>query len=656
MIRRLSIFVLGALTAMAAAGAEPPRADWGIDGVLTHFPKDDADFEGYVKLLRSSGVRWVRERGADENERVRGRMQAMQAAGLHVVAFAGTPGAPGPRSPGDQLSDDLLSVYQGAYKQGKSFAGLVDAWEMPGEPDIGYCRDLPERLVAFNKAMYLGIRDGAASAGASPVVLMGALGLSPGPWLERASANGLYDYTDAVNMHFYGRVEDLPGVIAAHRDYVRGRARLEHRQAAATTTLVAGERGWRSQAPGGKGTPRFNFRGSALPIWVTECGVREVAPDDFLNAQGRARQADFIGGAARLARREPDVAIFMPFILVHRSDGFAMTISSSQVLPAWTRYDEISEALRWPERPLALAPLEPSRLVMQWLPEPGSGRPHKVAGTYRFVDERPITGEVRIYNFSKVARSGRLEWSDGQAVTARVDAAGELVVPAMGSVVVPVVFEARRTGYFRETWQATFVPGDGGVATWPLSFGLERLPVASDFEFQPVALSKARCEAWRPTWPLGEKTTSEAGAWRSINGVELKSGSSTVAECAFRVAEPQRLPLSAPLISVRVAGLPDADFLRVTADRPMGDNRRVRLDLVDDRGQRFSIWENGGFEYFERSGELWLSLRDIHPFFWGRATSRFRFEPSRIVELQLRPYVADPAEVMTVRVEAAKAR
>ena len=54
-----------------------------------------------------------------------------------------------------------------------------------------------------------------------PVVLMGALALHPGPWWERAVANGLLDYTDAYNFHFYGYAADLTSVIDAHRSALR---------------------------------------------------------------------------------------------------------------------------------------------------------------------------------------------------------------------------------------------------------------------------------------------------------------------------------------------------------------------------------------------------------------------------------------------------
>ena len=36
-------------------------------------------------------------------------------------------------------------------------------WEMPNEPDILYW-DLPDQLVAYQKALYLGLKDGGSGA------------------------------------------------------------------------------------------------------------------------------------------------------------------------------------------------------------------------------------------------------------------------------------------------------------------------------------------------------------------------------------------------------------------------------------------------------------------------------------------------------------
>ena len=259
--------VLGVLCLGLSAWAQPesPSAGWGVDAGVSWAVSAESVPE-WLALLKKSDVRLLRERGVwgnggrkaadggrkavDEeiSAEVRTRYDTIHAAGFSIVAFSGTPASVQPARPGNQLPEDLTAVFACGFKQGYELAGVVSAWEMTGEPDVGYCRDLPDRLAAYNKAMYLGLHAGARKAkslelgagsyelGAKslelgarssqlqahdPVVLMGALALHPGPWWERAVANGLLDYTDAYNFHFYGYAADLTSVIEAHRSALR---------------------------------------------------------------------------------------------------------------------------------------------------------------------------------------------------------------------------------------------------------------------------------------------------------------------------------------------------------------------------------------------------------------------------------------------------
>lgn len=654
--RSLALGLLVWLTAGLSAvnGSDLPRADWGIDGVITLFPRDDADFEGYVELLKDSGVPWVRERGINPKPELQTRLRAMNDAGLHVVAFAGTPGAPGPQRPGNQLTEDLLAVYRASFGLARDYADVVTAWEMPGEPDIGYCRDLPERLTAYNKAMYLGLHDGAAAADRPVIVLNGALGLPPGPWLERATANGFFDYTDAANIHFYGLASDLEGVIASHRAFLREHVDLRDREPLPTRRLRFGEKGWRPHRPTKGGPAPLSLRRPGLPIWLTECGTNVISADDFLNPERRAYQAKFAAETALIAWRQPDLAILMPFILVRKDDGHAMTLSATEPLPAWTSYADVVRRNPWPDRALVQRPKAPSRLVLQWLPAAGQGLPHKMAGTYRFVDNTPMEGEVRVYNFGKQERRGRLNWTRPGSVGVTLADPGELIVPPMGSVVVPLSFMPKSAGYFRDQWRIEFLPTDGGAETWPLSFGLERQPNAADFTLAPMRVTAEPGRDWERLLLPGSKLTSVRGPWRGVNGVEVMSDSGEKAIASFRIMAPKAHPLQPPGAVAGVQGLPGDGFLRVTTDQEFQVFRRVRLDLIDDRGQRFTIWENGGFDYQGDRRELWLSFEDLHLYFWGRATPRPRFDPTRIVQLQIRVYAPNTAEEIPIWIEVAQ--
>ena len=153
---------------------------------------------------------------------------------------------------------------------------------------------------------------------------------------------------------------------------------------------------------------RLTAHGPPLPIWITEAGLNAVDPDDFLNPVRRQLQADFTGSTARQALAHPDVAMFMPFILVHQGDGHALTMAADKPLPAWDAYAAFTRANPWPQRPLARVPENPNPIVVQWLPDNKTTIPHKVSGTYRFLGNRPIVGEIRVYNFGEAKRTGHL--------------------------------------------------------------------------------------------------------------------------------------------------------------------------------------------------------------------------------------------------------
>jgi hypothetical protein len=123
------------------------------------------------------------------------------------------------------LPKNLREVYENGRKLGAAYGDLIDVWEIDNEPDLGAVPEAAERYTAFLKATYLGIKAGALEAQRTgsgqrrtddgrrtadgreqqaPLVLMGSLGLPPGPWLERFAANDGFSYTDGFNYHYYG--------------------------------------------------------------------------------------------------------------------------------------------------------------------------------------------------------------------------------------------------------------------------------------------------------------------------------------------------------------------------------------------------------------------------------------------------------------------
>lgn len=702
----LSTLVGLSCVALTACRTSAPSASvsgldggWGIDAVLTGHV-EAARRPAYLSLVRESGVGWLRERGPET------ALGELRAAGFRTVSFTGLRGVAAERRE-NQLPEDLLAVYHAAVAMAREHPG-VDAWEMVGEPDVGYARDLPDRVVAFQKAVYLGVQaavrslgraeegatagsdDRSRSAGnptpgppahpitppfsRAPLVLMGALALPPGPWLDRAVRNGLLDYTDAYNFHFYGHAADLGGVIAAHRALIKSWAIGGRSAGRGTDTggqIALDQNGRGSEDPTIALSAMRQARGTAgaaLPMWITEAGINAVDPDDFLNPARRQLQAEFTVSTARQALADPDVAMFMPFILVHEGDPHAMTAAGPTAtgtsaapapiarFPAWEAYAKFTQQHPWPDRPLARPAHEPNPVVVQWLPDPATSTTHKVSGTYRFRNNTPMRAEIRIYNLGATTVRGRLTaaapgWVRVEGLTSLDDGrlgSPEIEIPALGRVVVPLSILPTASQYFREDWEPTFVESDGRVS--PVLLAFERDPADQDFRAEPLPLrTLAGGRIQFPAFPA-YRAGETFGVWTTMNGlrvgeVEVPDGGTAA---RFQTDKVENDPLEPPMAVARLDGLPEDGFLRLHLDRPMDRNTQVRVDLVDDAGQRFCIWENFGRNYSRMWEDVWLNLRDFGMFFWGRATSQPMFRPARVREIQLRFYFAqanDPIEL-----------
>jgi hypothetical protein len=106
----------------------------------------------------------------------------------------------------------------------------------------------------------------------------------------------------------------------------------------------------------------------------------------------------------------------------------------------------------------------------------------------------------------------------------------------------------------------------------------------------------------------------------------------------------------------RVSGLPPRGFLRLQLDRPMGSDFRVRVDLVDRHGQRFTVWENLGASYFGPNDDVWLNLEDFHIYFWGRCSEHPVFRPQDVEEIRLRLYFARANDPRLIRLSFVQKR
>ena len=702
-----ALFFLCLVPGGGSTPSAPGGGGWGIDACLTAFV-DSPTRAAYLPQLRAAGMTFLRERGPSAATR------ELRSAGFRVVSFLELGPLPDPQ-PGDALPEDLLAVFAAAKEMQQRHGGDVDVWEMVGEPDVGYCRDLPDRVVAFQKAVYLGIKAGAEeddertkreqgkgkvdgstvqstilnpeSANARrppprmPLVLMGALALPPGPWLERAARNGMLDYTDAYNLHFYGFAEDLTHVIRAHAAFAAKWVNLQDRAVVTRGERIApGEpEPWNLTSDPSSVSP---WRPAPFPLWITECGINAVVLGDFLNPERRKLQAEFTVATARQARAVEHVVVFMPFILVHAGDSHALTLGPDRPLPAWRAYAGYARQHPFPSRVLAMPPRDPDPVVVQWLPDNRTAIPHKVSGAYRFWQDQPIRGVLRIHNFGQAPVHGTLEAISLQHVAlgstelhplagTAANSSGPvavrssvLTIPALGRLDLPLVFTPAAAGYFRDYWEASFVDDRGRRS--PICFGLEVVPEEGNLIPVPIELgSPSHGRIDHPDLD-GTAVAAESGDWTGINGLIVEADgplqalgiqrSGTTPGGARRGlmlemsrATSQDDPLRPPVAIARVRGLPRQGFLRLQLDRPMDSDFKLRVDLVDGQGQRFTIWENFGASYFGPRDDVWLNLDDFHIYFWSRCSDHPIFRPKEIKEVRLRPYFARAHDPRLIR-------
>jgi len=389
-----------------------------------------------------------------------------------------------------------------------------------------------------------------------------------------------------------------------------------------------------------------------LPIWATEVGIKTVTPDTWADPQRRQRQADWILSTARQALAHPQVAVFMPFVLVHKNDPYALTEAADRPWPAWTEYSRFTRENAFPPRPALREPVPVNPVVLQWLADPATASGHKLAAAYRWrADGKPIQGELRIYNFDSKSVRGRLvqtrQRGDGTAsgsagaIVHEVPSgayAGELMIPAGGYLALPLSFVLADApdGGSREWRQFVFVDELGRRSE--LGFALERSPDLFPASTKPLTFVEWGSES--PRWSFFPHAIPSGGdaLWRTANGVQVLFSRGGLAR--FQLGERPFDPEFPPIAAAKVSGgLPDLGWIRV-AVRELGPvGVRVRVDLVDEEGRRFTQWENmGEVRGLPANAPRWLNLLDFHPYAWGKLDKQRRLIPAKVREIQLRFY------------------
>ena len=301
--------------------------------VASHFAGVDSghDAIGLAKIWDYSeqSTRWMRLRGIDLGKvaEIRDALLNLRTNGIKSCVFLRRPAKNWKVS---YLPPDLREVYEQGRKLGATYGDLVDAWEVDNEPDLGFVPESAERYTAFLKAMYLGLQRGFAEAqhrvasseqrvvvpkslapGTQPprssLVVMGSLGLPPGPWLERFAANDGFAYTDGYNYHYYGYADDFTDVYHQHE---AAASELSALNAQLSTAVI-----------------------KSLPVFMTEIGYGMLGKSARDTKEGRLRQWRWfksVGEQIAILRPEAPMAFYLPPYLEYDTSEYGLTVPAAK--------------------------------------------------------------------------------------------------------------------------------------------------------------------------------------------------------------------------------------------------------------------------------------------------------------------------------------
>ncbi len=244
---------------------DPADGPVGVDTAMDWLSKPE-EWTPIARMLRRIGVGTARERlswgevAREPDSLAWGRYETVAEA----LANAGVRNyqifhdSPGWSHPGAETKapDDLRTVYRFVKEAAAHFLGRVIAWEPWNEPDIGFFDQPGDRMAGIQKAAYLGAKAG------NPEVLLLQVSLCAGRsnFADNLYECGIADYVDAFNFHTY--------------DDIRAYAETIERWIAMPEAYGIG----------------------ALPIWLTEAGIRLPATRDGreLTLEQERIQAQFL--------------------------------------------------------------------------------------------------------------------------------------------------------------------------------------------------------------------------------------------------------------------------------------------------------------------------------------------------------------------------
>jgi hypothetical protein len=283
-----------------------------------------------LPMASSQPKGWIRVHGAslDRIEETQAALKKLRERGLKICALLRLPVKDWKRK---YLPEYLTEVVAHGRKLSATYGDLVDAWEVDNEPDLGFVPESAERYAAYLKAMYLGLQRGFAEAQhrvasseqrvvvvpkslepgtqppQSPLVVMGSLGLPPGPWLERFAANDGFAYTDAYNYHYYGYADDFTGVYHQHE---AAASELSSLNSPLSTAVI-----------------------KSLPVFMTEIGYGMLGKQARHTKAGRLRQWRWfksVGEQISVLRPEAPLAFYLRPYLEYDASEYGLTVPAVQ--------------------------------------------------------------------------------------------------------------------------------------------------------------------------------------------------------------------------------------------------------------------------------------------------------------------------------------
>jgi hypothetical protein len=593
-------------------------------------------------FARASGV-WLRIRGVPDPAlasapavaQTQRALAELKGRHFHLCVLLMNPPsawAGGVRSlPGARLPLDLREADAKMARLGATYRGLVDAWEIDNEPDIGFLAENAETYLAYLKACYLG-----AHAAGAPAVLMAALAMPPGPYLERLLEDGLLSYTDGFNYHYYGYATDFSGVFRQFQAAVGA-----------------------SEPPG-----RSKQGTKELPVFLTEFGYGMLGDADAArSAEGRQRQARWFQDVAGQIRGLP-IQAALAFCLYsdfeHGWNEFGLTAPSADsgesmtpALAALVGEDGapgFRAARTWTVAAAAASPVVMDFVAGRDLTPVKSSQGYLLAGSA--LDPRAAGGALWIYNLSSTAVAGRLRVVGGTPEWPEQVNGSFLRLAPQARVEVPLRFPGAGKGAAPTRLSAAFEPADPGVSGAQFSTSLYRVPLATAREpstrlepgtgmnsRQREALRRLPRDSEEPGWhetgrwlaTEGVDVTAEGEGWRiKIERLPATSLRPAVAEMPLpglgRIAPTDLLSLelrclAAGALPARYAGFSTA----------AGGLTQVQLRAAN--GNLFEVWPRRELR------ADWQAYREpasaFTPSFFGRAAVPWRFEENSPVALVL---------------------